>query len=250
MELMITKLLGFMLILTRTSAFFLVTPLFSADLIPVRIKICIVVTVAIFLAAISPSPVDFSAVSELQAAILLINESIYGFALGLISVCIYSAVKLAGQMIEREMGLSMAEVLDPLSGESVESLSIFLDMLFILMFLSANGHHMLLMIISKSYQAFPAGAMVSIPDLVEGVVKAGSIMLIASLRLAAPMLVAFLLLLIVLAVFARLIPDMDILFISMPLRVGMGLLMLGAFLPFINLFVNEFADWMGKLLPL
>ncbi len=39
-------------------------------------------------------------------------------------------------------------------------------------------------------------------------------------------------------------------FISMPLRVGLGLLMAGMFLPFINEFVAEFADWMGKLLPL
>jgi flagellar biosynthesis protein FliR len=43
---------------------------------------------------------------------------------------------------------------------------------------------------------------------------------------------------------------MNILFISMPLRVGLGLLMAVMFLPFINQFVGEFADWMGKLLPL
>jgi flagellar biosynthetic protein FliR len=75
-------------------------------------------------------------------------------------------------------------------------------------------------------------------------------MMIASFRLAAPMIAAFLLLLIILAIFARMIPDMDILFISMPLRVGLGLLMLGTFLPFINSFVSEFAEWMGKLLPI
>ena len=58
------------------------------------------------------------------------------------------------------------------------------------------------------------------------------------------------LLLVVLAVFARIMPDMNVLFISMPLRVGMGLLMAGIFLPFINEFVGEFSDWMGKLLPI
>lgn len=75
-------------------------------------------------------------------------------------------------------------------------------------------------------------------------------MLIASLRLAAPMLVAFLLLLVVLAIMARIIPDMDILFTSMSLSVGLGLLMIGTFLPFISGFVTEFADWMSKLAPL
>lgn len=250
MELMITKLLGFVLVLTRTSAFFLVAPIFSGEVIPVRIRVAIILLISIFFSSISPSAVNFEQISELEAILLISNEVIYGLALGLITILIFSAVKLAGQMIEREMGLSMAEVLDPLSGESAESLSILLEMLFILVFLSANGHHLLLLLISKSYQAFPAGSISTIPVLLEGILKAGSTMLLASLRLAAPMLAAFLLLLVVLAVFARLIPDMDILFISMPLRVGLGLLMLGAFLPFINQFVSEFADWMGKLVPL
>jgi len=250
MELMITKLLGFVLVLTRTSAFFLVTPIFSGEVIPTRIKVAIILLVSIFFSTIAPSVVDFEKISELEAILLISNEAIYGLALGLITIFIFSAVKLAGQMIEREMGLAMAEVLDPLSGESAESLGIILEMLFMLLFLSANGHHMLLLIISKSYQTFPTGSIATIPVLVEGIAKASSIMLMASLRLAAPMLAVFLLLLVVLAVFSRLIPDMDILFISMPLRVGLGLLMLGTFLPFINQFVTEFANWIGKLVPL
>jgi flagellar biosynthetic protein FliR len=123
-------------------------------------------------------------------------------------------------------------------------------MIFILLFLSANGHHLLMIIISRSYESFPPGTIPSIPILLEGVVQAGTTMLIVSLRLAAPMLAAFLLLLSVLGVFARIMPDMNILFLSMPLRVGMGLLMMGIFLPFINQFVGEFAKLMGKLLPL
>jgi len=54
----------------------------------------------------------------------------------------------------------------------------------------------------------------------------------------------------VLAILARMVPEMNILFVSMPLRVGLGILMTAMFLPFINGFVAEFAEWMGKLLPL
>ena len=104
--------------------------------------------------------------------------------------------------------------------------------------------------LSRSYQAFPAGSIPTIPLLTDGVVQAGSAMFVACLRLAAPMLAAFLLLLVVLAVFARIMPDMNILFISMPVRVGLGLLLIGIFLPFVSEYVSEFADWMGKLLPI
>ena len=230
MELMITKLLGFVLVLTRLSAFFLVAPVFSWRTIPVRIKVAIVLLISVFFSTVVPFAINPTQISALEAILLISNEAIYGLALGLVVVFIFSAVKLSGRIIERQMGLAMAQTLDPLTGERAQPLGLLIEMLFILLFISANGHHLLLLIISRSYETFPAGSIPTIPILVNGTVKASSTMFIASLRLAAPMLAAFLLLLVVLAVFARIMPDMNILFISMPLRVGMGLLMAGIFL--------------------
>ena len=109
---------------------------------------------------------------------------------------------------------------------------------------------MFLLIISRSYESFPAGSIPTIPVLTEGIVQAGSTMLLHGLKLAAPILAAFLLLMVILAVLARMVPEMNILFISLPLRVGLGLLMVAIFLPFISSFVSEFTKLMGKLLPL
>ena len=162
---------------------------------------------------------------------------------------LFAAVKFGGRIIERQMGLAMAEILDPLTGERTQPLGNLLEMMFILLFLSANGHHLFLLILSKSYETFPVGSTPTIPILVGGIVQASSTMLMAGLKLAAPMLAAFLLLLVVLAILARMIPEMNILFISLPLRVGMGLLMVVVFLPFISTFVSEFAKLMEKLLP-
>ena len=144
----------------------------------------------------------------------------------------------------------MAQILDPLTGEQAQPLGMLLEMIFILLFLSANGHHMFLLIISRSYEAFPAGNIPTMAVLASGIIKAGSTLLMAGLRLSAPILAAFLVLMVALAVLARIVPEMNILFISLPLRVGLGLLMAAIFVPFINGFVAEFADWMGKLLPL
>ncbi|HEW79279.1 MAG TPA: flagellar biosynthetic protein FliR [Phycisphaerales bacterium] len=250
MELMIEKLLGFVMVLTRISAFFLVVPVFSWQIIPARVKVAVVLLMAVFFSTITASPVDTRAVSVLEAVLLIANETIYGLALGLVVAIVFSAVKFSGRIVERQMGLAMAQVLDPLTGERSQPLGNLLEMIFILLFLSANGHHLFLLIISRSYEAFPVGSIPTIPVLADGIVKAGSTMLMAGLRLAAPMLAAFLLLMVVLAVLARIVPEMNILFISLPLRVGLGLLMVAMFLPFINGFVAEFADWMGKLLPL
>ena len=249
MSLCVEKLLGFVMVLTRISAFFLVLPVFGWKAIPVRIKVGLTVLLAVFFSVITPLVIEPKRISVIEAILLIANEAAYGLALGLVVAIVFSAVKLSGRIIERQMGLAMAEVLDPLTGESTQPLGSLLEMIFILLFLSANGHHLLLLIISKSYEAFPAGRIPTIPVLTAGVVKAGSAMFIAGLKLAAPMLAAFLLLMVVLAILSRIVPEMNILFISLPLRVGLGLLMVMIFLPFINGFVAEFADWMGKLLP-
>lgn len=250
MELMIEKLFGFAMVLTRISAFFIVIPVFGWASIPVRIKISMTVLLAIFFSMITPISVDVGQISSAKAILLLANEATYGLALGLIATLIFAAVKFSGRIIERQMGMAMAEILDPLTSERAQPLGSFLEMIFIILFLSANGHHLFLLIISRSYETFPAGSIPTIPVLTQGIVSAGSTMLIYGLKLAVPILAAFLLLMVILAVLARMVPEMNILFISLPLRVGLGLLMVAVFLPFIGSFVGEFAKLMGKLLPI
>jgi flagellar biosynthetic protein FliR len=250
MALMIEKLLGFVMVLTRISAFFLVIPVFGWQSIPIRIKVAMTVMLAIFFSMITPVPVVADRVSTAEAVLLIANEATYGLALGLVATLIFASVKLSGRIIEREMGLAMAEILDPLTGESTQPLGSLLEMIFIMLFLSANGHHLFLFIISRSYESFPAGSIPTIPVLTEGIIQAGSTMLIHGLKLAAPILAAFMLLMVVLSVLARMVPEMDILFISFPLRIGLGLLMVAIFMPFISSFIAEYAKLMGKLLPL
>jgi flagellar biosynthetic protein FliR len=247
---MLEELLGFAMVLTRISAFFLLVPVFSWKVIPVQIKVAATVMMAIFFSIITPLAVDPRQISIWQAVLLIANEAAYGSALGLIAAVVFSVVKFTGRIIERQMGLVMAEIVDPLTGDSSQPLGSLLEMVFILLFLSANGHHLFLLIISRSYEAFPSGSIPTVAVLAGGVVKAGSVMLLAGLRLAGPMLAAFLLLMVALAVLARIVPEMNILFISFPLRMGLGLFMAVIFLPFIKGFVAEFANWMGKLLPL
>jgi len=250
---MIGKLLTFAMVLTRISAFFLVLPVFGWKSIPVRIKVAAVVLIAVFFSWTAPFSADLKLVGNnliLHAMLLLSNEAIYGLSMGVIAVLVFAVVKFCGRIAERQMGLAMAQILDPLTGEMGQPLAMLMEMVFIILFLGSNGHHIFLLTISRSYQAFPAGSIPTIPIMASGIVSAGSILLMAGLRLAAPMLAAFLLLMVVLGVVARISPETNILFISLPLRVGLGLILAATFIPFVNGFVAEFADWMAKLLPL
>lgn len=250
MELTFGKLLGFALILTRVSTFLMILPLFSWKSIPDVIKISISFLISFIFLTVTPIRIDAGNISVLPAIFMLINEFIYGLALGLIINLLFSVVRFGMEIAEREMGMNMAEALDPLTDEPAQPLSQIIELIFILLFLGVNGHHTFILTLSKSYEAFPAGTIPSIPVLLNGVVDAGSLMFIAGLRLAAPMLAASMILIIIMAILSRLMPEMNILFLSFPIRIGLGILMISAFIPLITGYLGELSNWMGKLLPL
>jgi len=244
------RLFGFLMVLTRISAFFLLVPVFSWETIPVRIRVAGAFLLAIFFSMITPVAMDSRHISAMQAVLLTANEAVYGLALGLVIYVLFSTVKLSGFIIEQEMGLSMSEVLDPLTGEPGQPLGSLLEMFFIILFLAANGHHLFLLTIQRSYEAFPPGHIPTIPVLLSGVIESGSAMLSAGLRLSGPVLAGLLTVLVALAIMSRIVPEMDIFFISFPVRIGLGLLMVALFLSLINGFISEFAELINKLLPL
>jgi flagellar biosynthetic protein FliR len=243
-------LLGFALVLTRVSSFLLVLPVFGAKAIPMQIRAAAAVLLSLFFCTTAPLGIDPTRISILGAILLLAGEAIYGLALGLIVALLFSVVQLSGHVIEQQMGLTMAEIVNPMTEEEIGPLASLLEMIFLLLFLSANGHHLFLLILSKSYSAFPAGTVPTLNTLVGGIAETGSVMFVASLRLAAPLIAAFLILMVALALLARLIPEMDIFFISMPVQAALGLFLTAAFIPFVGGFVSEVAAWMAKLLPL
>ncbi len=250
MELLIEKLLGFVMVMTRISAFFLVAPVFGWRSIPSMIKVAAPVMLAIFFSITHPPAVTAEQTSAVQAVLLLGCEATYGLALGAVANVLFSAAKLGGKIAERQMGLSMAQVIDPFTQEHGAPIASLLEMVLALAFLAANGHHLLLKVIERSYEVFPAGDIPSAATLAGKMLEASSAMFVAGLRLAAPVLAAMLVLLVALAILARLVPEMNIFFISFPLRIGLGLAIVTVCVPFINDFVSEMAELMSKMLPL
>ncbi len=249
MELLIPRILGFVLVMTRLSAFFICVPIFNWRSIPNTVKVALGFWIAFFFAGEMTMPFDADKIVPLQAALMLCSEVVYGGAMGLAAALVFMAVRVGGSIADQQMGYAMAEVLDPLSGEQVELIAIILETLFILLFLVTEGHHLFLMMLQRSYQAFPIGSVPDIGKLTDMVVQSGAVMMTTGLKMAAPILALFLVMMVVLGVLARVLPDMNILFISMPLRVGAGLVVMIVFLPLVVDFVKEFSVWMNRLLP-
>lgn len=240
--------LPFLLLLGRIGAFFAVLPMFSWRSLPVRVRASIAFVVTVFFAAVRAPAVDAASVSWPAASVLMVQEVLYGLALGLAVSFVFLAVQQGGRIIGMQMGLGDAGIIDPVTGETVRPIGMFFEITFVLFFLAAGGHHLFLLLIDKSYQVFPVGGAFdqrTLGRLAEALVQAGSTMLLMALRLAAPALAAFLALSVVLGILARVLPEMNILLTSFPLRVGLGFLMAAMVLPSLDHFAGELAEWIN-----
>jgi len=242
--------LPFLMLLGRITAFLMVLPIFGWRALPGRIKAGAALLLTVFFAMILPRPAVLAApMGWLSASLLLTTEIIFGLALGLAVRMVFSAVEIAGRITSRQMGLALAGTIDPMSGRQGQPLAMLLETVFILFILTSDGHHLFLALIFRGYQVFPVGATPSIGAMAEALVLAGSTMLVFGLKLAAPVLAAFLCLSVFLAILARVLPELNVLFLSLPLRVGLGLFMASAMVPSLSILTQELAKWLGGLLP-
>jgi len=245
----IDLLLPFVLILARTTAFLAVLPLFSSRSVPRVLKAGLAVLMTVFFAHGTPPPgVGAGQGSVLWSLVLLCREILCGLALGLAARMIFYAVQQGGILIGRQMGFYMASILDPSTGQQTQPFGMYMEMMFTLLFFAVGGHRTLLRLIARSYEVLPVAGEVDFGALAAGVLAAGSTMLLFALKLAAPMLAAFLILGVVLGVLARVLPEMNILLTSLPLRVAAGLAMAVAMVPALQGFTEEVAQWLNRFL--
>jgi len=167
----------------------------------------------------------------LQIIIWTASEAVYGLALGLVAYALFGVVRNAARIGEQQMGLNVASEMDPLTEEQENALAILVEIFFILLLFASNGHHILLKIIARSYDRFGIAQIPDIGKLMESILLSGSALLM-----------------VVLAIMARVAPESNILFLSLPVRVGLGLLIYGILMPFANEYLKQFVLWLDKLL--
>jgi len=244
----IAILLPFVLLLARLSGLVVVMPIFGWQVIPGMVRAGLALLLTVFFAASTP-PAVAGEVHWAQAAVLVAREATIGLALGLAARLIYLAIQQGGLIAAQQMGFSDAGVIDPDSGEDeAQPLGTLLEMTFALLFLAAGGHHLLVGLMHRGFQVFPVAGEVDVRVLTEAVIQAGSAMMVFALKLAAPVLAGFLILAVLLCILSRVLPEMNILMESFPLRVGAGLVLSAALMPTLNVFTHELAGWMSRFL--
>ncbi|MBJ6724762.1 flagellar biosynthetic protein FliR [Geomesophilobacter sediminis] len=226
------QVVPFLLVLTRVAGLFSAIPMFGGRIVPNRVKTPLFLTLAILIYPIVKPLVHVPPANDvISLGLLVISEMLIGITLGFLAQIIFAAVEFCGNQVGMQIGLSMASLFDPNTQASVPTMAVFQGALATLVFLALDVHHVFIRGIVESYRLVPIGSWHTSPNLYKMIVEASSGVLVIAVKLAAPVAVALLATSVVLGIVARAFPQMNVFMVSMPLNIGVGLLILGLSLP-------------------
>ena len=227
MELAFTveRLEFYLLIIARMSAFVISAPFLNNTNVPRQVKAGLSVFLGI-LAATSLAYVPLEYTGVIGFAGLIIKEVIVGLSLGYIaSVCQY-IVNFSGQMIDMEIGFSMANVMDPSTKIQSTVTGNFYSYMVMFMMLITNMHYYVIEAIIDSFKLVPVGQVVLHGEMYQVVVKFIVDYFIIGFRIILPIFASILLINIVLGIMVRVAPQMNMFVIGMQIKIFAGLFIL------------------------
>jgi len=225
-EIYVSQFLLFMLILARVTSLLVVAPVFGHQTVPLQLKVGLGAFLSFVLFPIVASQAPQADVHLAALVIMVLREVIVGLIIGFSISLIFGGVRLAGELIGFDMGLSIASVYDPENGQNMPMVSEFLYLVTMLVFLVLNGHHFVIESLQLSYTAVPLGEFSIGGPLAEKMVSLGGYLFVIGVKFAAPVIVAGFLMNVVLSILARVMPQMNIFALSFPLKIGVGAVVL------------------------
>ncbi len=239
------QFIGFLLVFIRISALLSVAPILGSQVVPVRIKVFLALFMSIVFLPMIKTDQRLASLTLSSMAPRAIKEALLGLFLGFNSKFIFEGFQFAGRLISTQMGLGMANLIDPDSGAPVTALGNIYSMVAIVLFLSLNGHHL---VIEALYKSFDISSVTDLslvnPAAQTKMLTMFNDLFVIGIKLAAPSMAALFLIEVCMGIMARIVPQMNIFFIGLPVRLGIGLFIVIASLPvFYVFFLSVLRAW-------
>lgn len=226
------EVVAFILILMRIAGLFLTAPFFSSKNINVMVKAAWILLVTFLIFPVVDFDPETLPAPGLAMGLAVIREGLVGLSIGMGATLILSGVQMAGQVADTQMGLGLANVIDPMTNTQVSVMGQFYNMVAVLVFLSVDGHHMLIHAIVDSFSVVHLGQAHFTPALGTEMMSLFSQMFFIAFRVGAPIIGALFITNMALGIVARTVPQMNVFIVGMPLNLGVGLLIAASSMSF------------------
>jgi flagellar biosynthetic protein FliR len=217
---------AFMLAFARVGTMIMLLPGVGEMTVPARVRLtmALVLTAILLPAHQKAYAVDLKAFGPML--VILFQELIVGAVLGLTARLAISALQVAGAVVAQQLGLGFVTAVDPTQNQQGVIVGNFLSVLGITLIFATDLHHLVIAGLNYSYTIFAPGEMPIVGDVAQHITRIIATSFRIGIQLSAPFLVFGLLFNLGLGVLSRLMPQMQVFFIGLPLSILLGFLLL------------------------
>jgi flagellar biosynthetic protein FliR len=239
-------IMTFFFVLFRVAAMLFSIPFLSSTNIPVFLKVGLTMAVSVLVVPrLGPGAVPAIG-NPFQVIFGIACEIAIGLIIGFTIQVLFSGIQLAGQMAGFQMGLAIANVMDPTSSLQMPILAQFLNLFALILFLTLNVHHYFIRTMIDGFELIPLMGGQFSEDLFPLIMKLTANSFVIAVKIGAPVMVSLLLTSAALGLVARAVPQMQIFVISMPVKIVVGLVFLSLSLPFCASFLEKAFHQLGR----
>jgi flagellar biosynthetic protein FliR len=240
--------LVYALVFARTGSMVMLLPAIGEAGIPSRVRLALALAVSFAMTPVVAHLYPQEMPQSVMAFGLMLSQEITaGVLVGLMSRIIMSVLSVAGAVIAMQTGLSYAQSIDPSMGEQAAIVGNLLSMLGAVLIFATDLHHLAIGAIQGSYTLIPPGASLPTGDMAELAVRLVSGSFGLGLQLAAPFIVFAFAVNAATGVLARMMPQMQVFFVAMPINVLVGFMLLTLLIgSMMTLFLNFYAAQMAN----
>ena len=237
---LVTLLQNFLLVALRTGCLMFFWPVWDYRVVPRQVKVFSMLVIAMALTpAVSPYLPAFPATWP-AAVSLGLREVLLGLGVGVIIRAIFAGVQMAGNLAALYMGFSMVTLFDPQTQEQNTVIADFLMLVALLLFLALEVHHALLRLLAQSFVDLPLGDLKALPlQASQLLVGLGTLAFRLAVCLMAPVFSVLFLMQLTLGFLSRAVPQIQIMILSFPLTIALGLLFFSLTLMFVGVSLQE-----------
>ncbi|NNM00258.1 MAG: flagellar biosynthetic protein FliR [Gammaproteobacteria bacterium] len=213
--------------LLRVAGVLMAAPIIGTRTVPGRVRIIMTLSITAVMAPVLPVTEPIALLSGVGLATAA-QQVLIGVAIGMVIRLMFTVLEMAGQVMAQQMGLGFASLVDPQSGAQVPVVSQFYIVFGTLMFLSLDGHLLLIEALYNSFSLIPVGGGGIGRSGIESLLEWSSQLFAMSLAIALPVIIALLVVNIALGVMARAAPQLNIFAVGFPVMImfGIALIML------------------------
>jgi flagellar biosynthetic protein FliR len=236
----------FTIVLIRTASVLFFSPVYNQTNLPLIIKIGLALAIAV---AIFPTINNSQLAlpdSMINFILLVFKELAIGFLIGYVATLAFGAFVMAGELISSEMGLSMAELVDPLFGDRISPISQLFQIIALILFFAINGHHWLINALVLSYKTVPVTGFIETGFSMSKIMHLFNGLFVAAIKIAAPIMIILGLVVVVSGFLARSTPEINIFLIIFPVKILVGFLLLAITFPFITRAIEYLLNMLRK----